>query len=255
MNGYLMQLCITYTASRTCTGSSCEDCLTVCYPAAQSCCIPVTSRATALWNHQYVHIEPIAAGKPLQRCGWSPVLPASCHTVEQGSPPVCLSELQGTCNGSQILQSLPQSTEHFALAEYDSSTACEEVREPMPRGRFTTKKELSLEFVALDDQISQLVPYTVCMDTSWRAGDFEEQIVGPVSTYVFLDNRCTNGSASVAIQLVRDASAPRSTSTSPSILFNRSSASLQPAVLHVCSVVCHLGEASESTLPRKQDAR
>lgn len=162
--------------------------------------------------------------------------------------------MQGTCNSSQILQSLPQSTEHFALAEYDSSTTCEEVREPNPRGRFTTKKELSLDFVALDNQISQLVPYTVCMDTTWRAGDFEEQIVGPVSTYVFLENRCTNGSASVAIQLVRDASAPQPTSTSPSILSNSARASLLAAAVHVCSVVCLLGEALDSILPRKQVA-
>ena len=115
--------------------------------------------------------------------------------------------MQDGCNSKEVLQSVPQDTEHFGLAEYDSSTTCKEVREDTPRGQFSEKKKLSLEFVPVVDPLSQLVPYMVCTDTSWRTADYQTNAVGPLNTYVFIQNTCSNGSASVAIQLARSASA------------------------------------------------
>eukprot|EP00892_Ulva_mutabilis_P009432 jgi/Ulvmu1/6861/UM031_0066.1 len=109
----------------------------------------------------------------------------------------------GNCKASQVHQSLPQDSEHFGTAEYDSSTTCEEVKEPMLRGQFSAKKEMSLKFFPVSNALSQAVPYVVCADTSWRTGDYQTTSVGPLDTYLFIDNTCTNGTASVAIKVIR----------------------------------------------------
>ena len=75
------------------------------------------------------------------------------------------------------------------------------------RNHFSTHKKISLDFLPVNNPLSQALPYTVCTDTSWRTGDYETQLMGPLDTYMFIDNTCTQGSASVVIRLLRSASA------------------------------------------------
>eukprot|EP00892_Ulva_mutabilis_P002674 jgi/Ulvmu1/12407/UM009_0056.1 len=111
----------------------------------------------------------------------------------------------GSCNASQVLRSLPQDAEHFGKAEYDNATTCDEVKQPTFRGRFSVQHEVSLDFFPAGSALSQALPYMVCTDTAWRSGDFATQQVGPLQTYVFLDNTCGDGGVAVAVTVVRAA--------------------------------------------------
>lgn len=116
--------------------------------------------------------------------------------------------MQTTC-GIPLQQSLPQDTEHLALAQYGINTTCAEVRERHPR---LYGEEMKLEFVDVDTPRAWALTYQACTDTTFEAYNYIWQdpvVVGPIPTYVWWYNPCnTTESISYNISRLPDSTHP-----------------------------------------------
>lgn len=115
--------------------------------------------------------------------------------------------MQEGCRGHSILQSLPQAPVDFATSAYDASTTCEEVKTPQHRPR-SYERDRSLRFLSILTPAVQALPYTVCSETSWTTfADLKHVRVGPLQTFLFFDNTCANGSATLRVSISNSAGA------------------------------------------------